>query len=233
MCGAYRQVAQQQHQAATELRDAYLKQRIAVATLQEALGKADTRLLSYDSPATLELIKTALKELDTDQIPAAFDPTDPVKELDDRFSSWGESFHADQVDHYDMDDEVKASVASKLIHVSDKTITTLRIAGRIKGRWVKHLGPTGGYLYRVGDVYELSTTLRSRSWRKKATIDTLNDSGRSDSKSEPKDEKAGPDTNSTPSTTPSKTGLTAKPRNRRPRKKTPPPNHADPPPETK
>lgn len=233
MCGAYRQVAQQQHQAACELRDAYLNQHKAAAALREALDKADTRLLSYDSPATLELIKKALKELDAEQIPAAFDPTDPVAELDERFSSWGESFHAEQVDHYEMDDWVKASVAASLIHVSHKTINTLRIQGRIKGQWHQTLGPSGGYLYLVADVYKLSETLRSRTWQKKPTVDTLNDSGRGDSKSPPEDAKAGPDTSGTPPTRVLKIGSTAKRPNRRPLAKKPRrPKPADPPPET-
>lgn len=154
---AYRQVAQQQHQI--------------LAVLSDALDKADTRLLSYDSPATLVAIKQAL---------AGIPPADPVAELDKRFTDWGETFHCEQPAHYEMDDYVTAKIAAQLIHVGPNAVQALRVKGRIKGHWTPDLGTVGGYLYKVRDVYDLSSKLRGRDWRRKESTDTLNDDGRSD-----------------------------------------------------
>jgi len=159
MASAYRQVAKEQQEAAQALRD--------------AMFKADTRLLAFDSPATLVAIKAALKTLDG---------ASAVAELDKRFSDWGETFHVEQVAHYEMDDWVKASEAAKLIHSSTKTLNELRIKGRIKAEWSADVGSSGGYLYKVEDVYKLSTTMRGRGWRRKGSVDSINDSGRGDSK---------------------------------------------------
>ena len=159
MASAYRQVALEQQQAAQALRD--------------AMFKADTRLLAFDSPATLVAIKAAL---------ASLDGADAVTALDKRFSDWGETFHIEQPERHEMHDMVKASEAAKLIHSSAKTLNELRIKGRIKAEWSDEVGPSGGYLYRVADVYKLSTTMRGRGWRRKQSVDTLNDSGRGDPK---------------------------------------------------
>lgn len=154
---AYRTVAQQQRDALTKLRG--------------ALDQADKRLLAYDSPATLVAIKQALADIgDTDQ----------VAELDKRFSDWGETFHCEQPGHYELDDYVPAKIAAQLAHVAPKTIHNLRISGRIKGTWTPHLSTSGGYLYKVRDIYELSSKLRGRGWRAKESADTLNPNGRSD-----------------------------------------------------
>lgn len=156
---AYREAARQQHEA--------------IKTLREALTKADTRLLAYDSPATLNAVKDAIK---------ALGDGDPVAELDQRFTDWGETWHCEQPQHYEMDDYVKAKEAAKLIHVSAKTIQTLRMDGRLKGHWTTDIGTAGGYLYLVADVYKLSSTMRTRGWRTKGSADNLNDSRRSDAK---------------------------------------------------
>lgn len=160
MVGAYRQAAIEAQQAAQVLRDAMIK--------------ADTRLLAFDSPATLVAIKAALETLDQ---------TDAVAALDKLFSDWGETFHTEQPQHYEMDDMVKASEAAKLIHVNKSALSQMRIRGRIKGVWNDDVGTSGGYLYKVEDVYKLSSTIRRRtSWRDKGVTDTLDDSGRGDSK---------------------------------------------------
>jgi hypothetical protein len=159
MVGAYQHVAREQRALAVALAD--------------ALRQADTRLLAYDSPATLQAIKAALK---------ALDDSDPVAELDKRFTDWGETFHVEQVQHYELDDWVKCSEAAKLIHCTPKTLNELRIKGRIPAQWSRDIGSAGGYLYLVADVYKLSTTMRGRGWRAKGSADNLNDSGRGDSK---------------------------------------------------
>lgn len=156
---AYRHLAQQQRDAAL--------------TLANALRKADTRLLAFDSPATLETIKTALK---------ALGDHDPVAELDKRFTDWGETFHAEQPKHYDLDDFVKASIAAQLIQVAPKTINTMRINGRVQGYWSDDLGSSGGYLYKVRDLYDAAATMPSRGWHRRRSTDTLNNDRRSDSK---------------------------------------------------
>jgi hypothetical protein len=154
---AYRSVALQQHQA--------------LASLRDALDKADKRLLAYDSPATLVAIKQALADIGD---------TDPVAELDKRFTDWGETFHSEQPIHYEMDDYVNATIAGQLIHLNRKSINELRQKGRLKGHWTPDLGPVGGYIYRVSDVYELSSKKRRRTSADKGSADTLNTDGRSD-----------------------------------------------------
>jgi len=166
---AYRHTAAEYEGVATHLR-----------TIVEAVEEADRRLLAYNSAKTLAALDTAMKAareyLDHTR------KAETVHNLDERFTTWGETWHCDQPGHYEDDDLVKAGVAAKLIHIAPKTLSTQRIRGRIKGHWDPQMATAGGYWYRVGDVYELSSKLRSRSWRRKGSTDTLNDSETGDSK---------------------------------------------------
>jgi hypothetical protein len=148
-------------------------------TIIEAVENADRRLLAYDSPKTLAALDIAMKAAREylDNIHKAETP----QALDERFTSWGETFHCEQPEHYEDDDLVKGAQAAKLIHVSPKTMSTERIRGRIKGIWDPEMATAGGYWYRVGDVYALSSELRGRAWRRKGSTDTLNDSRTGDS----------------------------------------------------
>jgi hypothetical protein len=154
---AYRNQAQQQQAAMLQIR--------------EVLEALDRRLINFDNPASIEKLDTALK---------AVTSAGTVEELDQRFTDWGETWHAEQPDHYEPDDYVKATDAAKIVHVNPKTIATLRINGRLKGHWDPDMGNAGGYWYQVRDLHDLSSKLRGRNWRNKQSTDTLNDSGRSD-----------------------------------------------------
>lgn len=158
MALAYRNLAEQQQAAHQRIR--------------EALENLDRRLIAYDNPASLAIIDQALKEF----------AATSVKDLDDRFTSWGEEWHADQPVTYEPDDMVKAKTAAQIMQVAPKTVSNLRITGRLKGVWDPDMGNSGGYWYKVSDVWEMSTRLRGRNWRSKPPLDTLNDSGSSDSK---------------------------------------------------
>lgn len=154
---AYRAVAQQRHTAGL--------------ALAELLKRADTRLLAFDAPATLQAIQLALKD---------FDGPDPVAELDIRFTNWGETFHCEQPEHYDMDDYVTAKIAAQILSVHAKTISVMRIKGRLAGHWDPTVGQAGGYRYKVADLYDIAAQRRTRGWRRREATDTLTDSSRSD-----------------------------------------------------
>jgi hypothetical protein len=146
------------------------QQQLAIQQVREVLEQLDRRLLAYKDPGDVQLLDNALK---------AFDDT-TTEDLDKRFTDWGETWHADIPQHYEMDDYVKADVAASLIHIGRKGISAHRISGRLKGHFDPAMGTGGGYWYQVRDVYELSSKLRGRNWRKKPSPVTLQDSRRSD-----------------------------------------------------
>lgn len=195
MCLAYRATAEKLEAAKQDLLD--------------ALDVIDRRLIAFDDPKALAALDRVQKTLDA--LPT-------VKELDDRFTDWGVDWHAEQLDHYDPDELVKPAIAAKLIHVAVGTVGALRIKGRIKGHWDPTISSTGGYRYKVRDVYELATIMPGRGRRKRADsaepapTDTLNDSRRGDPECDTQGTRptTGPKTNGTPPTPPSKTGSKTK-----------------------
>jgi hypothetical protein len=157
---AYREGMRQQHEY--------------VRALAALLEQADTRLMSYNDPATVAAITELIKTIGDE---------DPVEALDQRFSDWGERWHCEQLDHYEPDDYVKAKVAANLIHVAAKTISGMRIDGKIKGVWDPEIGTNGGYWYRVGDLYDMRARMPLKpQWRPEESTVTLNDSRRGDGK---------------------------------------------------
>lgn len=168
---AYRNVAEEQ----AALIDQY---QAATQVIVDAVNQSDRRLLAYDSPKTLAALSAALKAAQ-----AALDATagSPVKDLDARFTSWGESWHCEQPDHYPDDEYVRTAVGAKLIHVSAKTLSVLRNQGRIDAIFDRQAGSTGGYWYKVADLYALAATMRGRAWRSSRPADTLNANGTGDS----------------------------------------------------
>lgn len=172
MALAYRNVAEELAAQVKALRD-------AADVIAKAVDKSDRRLLAYDSPQTLSELDQALKAVKAAlELPPA---GDPVKALDERFTSWGETWHCEQPVAYGMDEYVRTSEAARLIHISDKTLSHNRIHGKIKGVFERQSGATGGYWYLVRDVYALGETLPGRSWRRKRPTDTLNASETGDS----------------------------------------------------
>lgn len=132
----------------------------------------DRRLVNFDNPEAGTLIDKALAAL----------AGDDVSDLDKRFSDWGETWHCEQPENWGPDDWVKGVDAAKILHVSSKTVQTMRMRGRIKGIWEPGPGNTGAFWYKVSDVYQLVDHLRGKNWRGKGSTDTLNNSGRSDTK---------------------------------------------------
>lgn len=119
------------------------------------------------------------KDVDADKLP---EPAQiGVADLDSKFIEWGERWHAEIDITYGPEDEVKAKIAGPLIGISGRSIGAMRARGRIKGRWNKPKGDNGHYLYKVADVWELSTKLRGRSWRASGSTDTVSTDGGSDS----------------------------------------------------
>lgn len=160
MALAYRAVAEQQ-------RDALLK-------AAHILGKVDRRLTAFDDPAVLGEID-GLRTLIANTVAG-------VGDLDQRFSDWGEEWHAEIPLHHEEDDWITARQAAPLLDIAPNTVGRLRVEGRIKGIWDDSIGPRGGWRYRVADVWELSTKLRGRKWRGTNTTDSISDNGSSDPK---------------------------------------------------
>lgn len=165
MALAYRNIAEEQ----AALLDQY---RAAVEIIHRAIDEADKRLLAYRNPGTLDELEEALTVAKAALANTA--AGNPVKDLDQRFTSWGETWHCEQPDHYEMDDYVRTATAAKLINISAKTLTTMRNSGRINAVFNPDSGTTGGYWYLVSDVYALSATMRTRAWRTSRPADTLN-----------------------------------------------------------
>jgi hypothetical protein len=153
-------------------RNLALEHEQAVAVVRDVLEKFDRRLIAFDNPGSVSELDKALQVIEATT----------VKNLDDRFTEWGETWHAEQPDHYEPHEWVKGSVAAQLLHTSTKQISALRIAGRLKGKWDRDMNTNGGYWYRVGDLYELSMKKRGRTSRTEGSADTLTDSGSSDTK---------------------------------------------------
>lgn len=172
MALAYRTTAQEAEQLLTPLRE-------AAQIIADAVEQADKRLLAYDSPKTLHELQTALK-----QVRAVLDagaPTQTVAQLDQRFTSWGEFWHCEQPDEYGPEDYVRAADGAKLIGISHKTLNTMRNRGQIPSIFNVTTGGTGGYWYKVADLYAAKDAMPSRGWRRKSTADTLDANGTGDS----------------------------------------------------
>lgn len=158
---AYRAVAEQQRDAL--LKAAYI------------LGKVDRRLVAYTDPAVLGEIDGTLT--------AIANIVGEVGALDKRFRDWGEQWHAEVPVTYEEDDWISGKEAAPLISITPDSLGRLRIDGRIKGKWDPNIGSRGGWTYRVGDVWKLSTEKRGRGrWTRKEPTDSIGDKGRGDSK---------------------------------------------------
>lgn len=99
---------------------------------------------------------------------------DPVADLDERFHRWGELWiDTDRTVTYAADDWVTSQIAATILAVSQSYMSALRVHGRIKGRYIKG---KHGYVYRVGDIWTLSSEMRRRPRR---SADKVEDDGRS------------------------------------------------------
>jgi hypothetical protein len=154
MALAYRALALQQHEL--------------LSACADILAAVDRRLIAFDNPAILAKIDGTLKEIGADT------PTS----LDVRFREWGETWHAEIPVHYEEDDYVTSKEAGPLLNITPDSIGRLRIDGRIKGKWDPTLGSKGGWTYRVGDLWKLSTEKRGRgNWRSKDPTVSIGDTG--------------------------------------------------------
>ena len=157
VAGAYRSLAQEQA--------------AALAQCATVLDAVDRRLVAFKDPAVLSQIDACVKALSA---------LTPPEALDTRFREWGEGWHADIPVHYEQDDWVTAKEAAPIVGLNKGTLGQLRIRGRIKGKWDKNLGSRGGWRYRVGDLWKLSTEKRGRDWRARERTDSITTDGSSD-----------------------------------------------------
>lgn len=121
--------------------------------LKEALTLIDLRLIEYDNPAAVDMITKGLKAIAAAQT---------VDELDRRFTDWGETWHCPRPTTYDNDDYVDAKTAGELLQLAAGTINKFRVHHKLAGIWNPRLGHHGAWMYRVGDLYELSVKRRPR-----------------------------------------------------------------------
>lgn len=159
MALAYRHLAQQQA--------------IELDRIRKLYAQFDPRVIAWEPN------EAARKALDALMAPP--DVLDEVAALDERFADWGESWHAEVVQHYESDDYVNARTAGAILSISKNTIGRHRARGRIEGKYLKAQGNGGGgWYYKVADLYELQTQLRGRGYHfGKGTV-TVPDSERSD-----------------------------------------------------
>lgn len=150
----YRQLAEEQQQRANNL--------------QKLLSTVDLRTLRLMDPDLGEAVEEMLKV-----IGATSD--NPVEVADRKFIEWGEDWHTPLEAEYGDDEWVPTKVAAKLLHVSEGTVTTQRLNGRIKGKWNKDPGRTNGWYFLVSDLYRLQSELRGRDWRRREKVVRVTD----------------------------------------------------------
>jgi hypothetical protein len=85
-----------------------------------------------------------------------------VAQLDERFTTWGETWHCPQPTTYHDDDYVDANVAAELMQLAPGTIHKFRTRRQLTGVWHPDPGGRGRWMFRVGDVYKLATERRRR-----------------------------------------------------------------------
>lgn len=152
---AYRAVAQDQHTKLVEL--------------QKILAGIDVRIIGWIPDA--ETI-TAIQQFVKTQLP------DQAAELDERFSSWGEQWHATVAHHWEPDDWINAEEAAALVQIGRNTLLRARSRGRIEGQFVKQEGDHNGrWYFKVADVYALQEKLPGRDWKSRRSTSTLPDTG--------------------------------------------------------
>lgn len=117
--------------------------------VRKALAGVDLRVLKFADPQAAKAVKALLGDT----------ATDPVTALDDRFSEWGEQWHADPPDFvFDEDDWVPTQIAIHIVGINNNTLGDHRSKGAIRGRFVKR-GSNATFLYRVGDLRALRERL--------------------------------------------------------------------------
>ncbi len=143
MCLAYRALAES---AFAEKRDA-----------QSLLAKIPDPAIRHSNPSLAdEINKHLMGALGSDQ----------VADLDKRFADWGERWHTPQV-AYEEDDLVTCEEGAKLIQMSAQRLARLRLTGKVDAISVGGGEGNGRqrFLFRVGDLYRLSSEVRTRQAR--------------------------------------------------------------------
>lgn len=125
----------------------------SLTAIGDALQLIDLRLINFDQPGAADIITKAI---------AAAGETQSVAQLDQRFTDWGEAWHCPRPTTYSEDDLVDAIVAAEILQIASGTVHKFRTNRRIKAVWNPQIGPRGGWMFRVGDLYEFSRTRRRR-----------------------------------------------------------------------
>lgn len=125
----------------------------ALTAIGEALRLIDMRLINFDQPGAANMITKAMAEAAEVQ---------SVAQLDQRFTEWGETWHCPRPTTYDENDFVDSIVAAEILQIAPGTVHKFRTNRRIKAVWNPQIGPRGGWMFRVGDLYEFSRTRRRR-----------------------------------------------------------------------
>lgn len=85
-----------------------------------------------------------------------------VENVDRRFLSWGEKWHAERVEPYADDEMIDTRQVAALLCITISSASKLRMRGRLPAR--AHPDERGRvmWLYRAGDVYALANEPRPR-----------------------------------------------------------------------
>jgi hypothetical protein len=108
-------------------------------------------LMQTTNPDMVRLVDKAL----------AGGPSDQVRDLDVRFTEWGEDWHVREPVELDYDDSdwLPSKTIIKLMGISDSTLCDMRMKGLVKHRF---LGERAGHVYQLGEVREVRASLPGR-----------------------------------------------------------------------
>lgn len=121
-----------------------------------------------------------------DDVLDALDGMETVEELNTRFHNWGEDWHVPlpDLDEFDDDDMVPSKIAALFAQLNRRHLANLRMFGRIEGHWNEHIGPQGGWTYKVSDAKKLGEEIRARggkAWRANTSLTNIPANGTGDS----------------------------------------------------
>lgn len=105
-----------------------------------------------------------------DDVLDVLDGIETVEQMNTRFHNWGEEWHVPlpDLDGFEDDDLVPSKIAALIANLNRRHLANLRMFGRIKGHWNEHIGPAGGWMYKVADAKALGEEIRERggkAWR--------------------------------------------------------------------
>lgn len=137
-------------QMLVEYREQLKAQTERANALQAALAEVGLQALRSTNPGLAERI---VGLLDTGP--------DPVTELDTKFADYGETWHLEKPIEFSYDDSdwIPSRLIKTVAGISDTSLVTARMEGRIPGQY---LGTQIGFVYQLGEVRKLKASMPGR-----------------------------------------------------------------------